>query len=68
MLYIVTKVAENGWSIHDDNLSLIVAETCDMVELQQIIGRARVGRKKPREIQVPKSGLSAAFWNADSCI
>ena len=49
---VTTKVAENGWSIHDDNLSLIVAETCDMVELQQIIGRARVGRKKPREIQV----------------
>lgn len=49
---VTTKVAENGWSIHDNNLCLIVAETCDMIELQQIIGRARVGRKKPREIQV----------------
>ena len=49
---ITTKVAENGLSLHDEKLSVIVAETYDPVALQQIIGRARVNRKKPREITV----------------
>ena len=49
---ITTKVAENGLSLHDEKLSVIVAETYDLITLQQIIGRARVNRKKPREIIV----------------
>lgn len=49
---IATKVAENGLSLHDDKLNLIVAETWDPVTLQQVIGRARVNRKKPRKIIV----------------
>ncbi|MCM1507899.1 MAG: DEAD/DEAH box helicase family protein [Ruminococcus flavefaciens] len=49
---ITTKVAENGLSLHDDKLSVIVAETYDLISLQQIIGRARVNRKNPREITV----------------
>lgn len=49
---ITTKVTENGLSLHDEKLSVIVAETYDPVALQQIIGRARVNRKNPREITV----------------
>ena len=49
---ITTKVAENGVSLHDDKLSVIVAETCDLVSLQQIIGRARVNLRHPREVEV----------------
>lgn len=49
---ITTKVSENGLSLHDDTLSVIVAETYDLISLQQIIGRARVSRKKSREIVV----------------
>jgi len=49
---ITTKVAENGLSIHDEKLSVIVAETYDLISLQQIIGRARVNRRNPREITV----------------
>ncbi len=49
---ITTKVAENGISLHDDELNLIVVETLDLITLQQIIGRARVNRKKPRKITV----------------
>lgn len=49
---ITTKVAENGLSLHDEKLSVIVTETYDPVALQQIIGRARVNRKNPREITI----------------
>ncbi len=49
---ITTKVAENGLSLHDEKLSMIVAETYDSVILQQVIGRARVNRRNPREITV----------------
>lgn len=49
---ITTKVAENGLSLHDEKLSVIVAETYDPVALQQIIGRARVNRRNPRDITV----------------
>ena len=49
---ITTKVAKNGLSLHDDSLSVIVAETFDPITLQQVIGRARVSRGKPREIIV----------------
>lgn len=49
---ITTKVAENGLSLHDEELNLIVVETLDPVTLQQVIGRARVNRKKPRDITV----------------
>lgn len=49
---ITTKVAENGLSLHDEKLSVIVAETYDLISLQQIIGRARVNRRNPREITV----------------
>lgn len=49
---IATKVAENGLSIHDEQLGLIVAESWEPQTLQQVIGRARVGRKNPREIEV----------------
>lgn len=57
---ITTKVAENGLSLHDEKLSVIVAETYDPVALQQIIGRARVKRKNSREIivLVPDYSLS----------
>ena len=51
-ILITTKVAENGLSLHDDSLSVIVAETFDPIALQQVIGRARVSRRKPREIIV----------------
>ncbi len=49
---ITTKVAENGLSLHDEKLSVIVAETYDLISLRQIIGRARVNRRNPREITV----------------
>ncbi len=49
---ITTKVAENGVSLHDENLSVIIAETWDLISLQQIIGRARVNRRNSREIEV----------------
>ncbi len=49
---ITTKVAENGLSLHDESLAIIVAETYDLITLQQIIGRARVSRKNPHEITV----------------
>ncbi|MDD6097369.1 MAG: hypothetical protein PUB66_01355, partial [Oscillospiraceae bacterium] len=49
---IATKVAENGFSLHDEKLNLIVAETWDLITLQQVIGRARVSRKNPRKIEV----------------
>ena len=49
---ITTKVAENGVSLHDDELNLIVIETLDPITLKQVIGRARVNRKNPREITV----------------
>lgn len=49
---ITTKVAENGLSLHDEKLSVIIAETYDLISLQQIIGRARVNRRNPREITV----------------
>lgn len=55
---ITTKVAENGLSLHDEKLSVIVAETYDPVALQQIIGRARVKRKNSREITVLISNYS----------
>ena len=38
---VTTKVAENGLSLHDEHLTLIVAESSDPVTVQQIIGRAR---------------------------
>ena len=49
---ITTKVAENGVSLHDEELGLIVVETLDLITLQQVIGRARVNRKNPRKIEV----------------
>ncbi|MCM1508356.1 MAG: DEAD/DEAH box helicase family protein [Ruminococcus flavefaciens] len=49
---ITTKVTENGISLIDDELNLIVVETLDLITLQQVIGRARVNRKKPRKITV----------------
>ncbi len=49
---ITTKVTENGISLHDDELNLIVVETLDLITLQQVIGRARVNRKNPRRITV----------------
>lgn len=49
---ITTKVTENGISLNDDELNLIVVETLDLITLQQVIGRARVNRKKPRKITV----------------
>lgn len=49
---ITTKVAENGISLHDDALNLIIVETLDPITLQQVIGRARVNRKNPRKITV----------------
>lgn len=49
---VTTKVAENGLSLHDDKLDLIVVETWDLITLQQMIGRARVNRKSPRSITV----------------
>lgn len=49
---ITTKVAENGLSLHDESLAIIVAETYHLITLQQIIGRARVSRKNPHEIIV----------------
>ena len=55
---ITTKVAENGISLHDDELNLIVVETLDLITLQQVIGRARVNRKKPRKITVLISDYS----------
>ena len=39
-------------SLHDDELNLIVVETLDPITLKQVIGRARVNRKNPREITV----------------
>ena len=57
---IATKVAENGLSLHDDKLGLIVAETWELQTLQQVIGRARVGRKNPREIEVLIPDYSAS--------
>lgn len=60
---IATKVAENGFSLHDDKLNLIVAETWDPVTLQQVIGRARVNRKKPRKIIVLIPDYSLADLN-----
>lgn len=38
---VTTKVAGNGLSLHDDSLTLIIAEHFDPVAIQQIIGRAR---------------------------
>lgn len=55
---ITTKVAENGLSLHDEKLSVIIAETYDLISLQQIIGRARVNRRNPREITVLISDYS----------
>lgn len=49
---VTTKVAENGISLHDDKLGLIVAETWDLTTLQQIIGRARVNRKSPHNLTI----------------
>lgn len=49
---ITTRVAENGISLHDDELNLIVVETLDLITLQQVIGRVRVNRKNPRRITV----------------
>lgn len=49
---VTTKVAENGLSLHDNDLTLIVAETWDCTSLQQIIGRARVNRRSPRPITI----------------
>lgn len=57
---ITTKVAENGLSLHDQNLGFIVAETWDLTVLQQIIGRARVDRKHPRKITVLVPDYSAS--------
>ena len=49
---IATKVAENGLSLHDEQLNIVVAESWEPLTIQQVIGRARVGRKNPREIEV----------------
>lgn len=49
---VMTKIAENGISLHDDSLGVIVVETFDLITLQQVIGRARVNRKKPRDILI----------------
>ncbi|MDE5770559.1 MAG: DEAD/DEAH box helicase family protein [Ruminococcus sp.] len=49
---ITTKVAENGLSLHDEKLSIIVAESWDLVTLQQVIGRVRINRRNPRNIEV----------------
>ena len=57
---ITTKVAENGLSLHDDKLSIIVAETWDLICLQQVIGRARVNRNNPRNIEVLIPDYSAS--------
>lgn len=57
---ITTTVAENGLSIHDNQLSVIVAETDDMIALRQIIGRARVDRKASSEITVLIPDYSAS--------
>ncbi|MDE6088017.1 MAG: hypothetical protein K2G25_06485 [Oscillospiraceae bacterium] len=57
---ITTKVAENGLSLHDDKLSIIVAETWDLICLQQVIGRARVNLNNPRNIEVLIPDYSAS--------
>ena len=49
---ITTKVANNGLSIHDDTVTIIVAYSYDPIAIQQIIGRVRVNRKNPRNITV----------------
>ncbi|MCR5599243.1 MAG: DEAD/DEAH box helicase family protein [Ruminococcus sp.] len=49
---ITTKVANNGLSIHDDKVTIIVAHSYDPIAIQQIIGRVRVNRKNPRNITV----------------
>ena len=47
-----TKVANNGLSIHDDKVTIIVAHCYDYIAIQQIIGRVRVNKKNPRNITV----------------
>jgi len=50
-IVIVTKVAENGISIHDLNLKYIVIESYDPIVIQQVIGRARVNKLNPKSIE-----------------
>lgn len=47
-----TKVLGNGVSLKDNDLSIIVAETLDIIALKQFIGRVRVNIKHPRGITV----------------
>lgn len=49
---ISTKVMENGVSIHDDNIGIIVIEEIDPVSFVQFLGRVRVKRRNPRHLVV----------------
>lgn len=49
---IATKVMENGVSIHDDNIGIIVIEEIDPVSFVQFLGRVRVKRRNPRPLVV----------------
>lgn len=49
---IVTSIAENGLSIHDLDVRCIIAESWDDIKVQQIIGRIRVNKQNPQDIEV----------------
>ena len=49
---IVTSIAENGISIHDLDVRCIIAESWDDIKVQQIIGRIRVNKQNPQDIEV----------------
>lgn len=49
---IVTSIAENGLSIHDLDVCCIIAESWDDIKVQQIIGRVRVNKQNPQDIEV----------------
>ncbi|MBQ5990402.1 MAG: DEAD/DEAH box helicase family protein [Oscillospiraceae bacterium] len=49
---IATKVMENGVSLTDSDIKVVVAETWDFTEMIQVIGRIRVKRSNPQTITV----------------
>lgn len=49
---VATKVIENGVSINDDNIGIVVIEEIDHVSFMQFLGRIRTKRNNPRSITV----------------
>lgn len=49
---LATKVIENGVSINDENIGIIIIEEIDPISFIQFLGRVRVKRRNPRHMTI----------------